>query len=201
MHIELIDLLRCPNDHDETWLVAALHAVEDRLVVKAKLGCPICGASYVIAKGIADLRSHHEPISVQPGHADPDSAIRLAALLNLTRPGSFAILQGTHASAANQVTEMTQSRVIGLNSAAAVDDTELAAAVFSDSRIPLATDSVDGLALDEEKFLHDAARVLRQGGRLVIPAEATLPYGITEVARDAQNIVGEAIGQVITLRR
>src|SRR5215212_2133516 len=123
MHIELIDLLRCPNDHDETWLVAALHAVDDRLVVKAKLGCPICGASYVISKGIADLRSHHEAISLDPAHTDPDSAIRIAALLNLTRPGSFAVLHGSYGSRAGHVSEMTQSRVIGLNSASAIDDT------------------------------------------------------------------------------
>jgi hypothetical protein len=44
MHIEFIDLLRCPNPHEETWLVAALHRMDGRLVIDAKLGCPVCSA-------------------------------------------------------------------------------------------------------------------------------------------------------------
>jgi len=204
MHIELIDLLRCPNDHEETWLVAALNAVEDRFVIKARLGCPVCGASYVISSGIADLRSHREDRPApddRPAHPDPDAVIRISALLNLTRPGALAILEGAYAAPANQIGEMTQCRIMALNSSGAIADTELTASVLSGSRIPFAAASADGLALEDLKFLDDAARVLRPGGRLLIPARAALPAGITEVARDATSIVGEAAGQVIQLRR
>src|SRR5690348_11398585 len=122
MHIELIDLLRCPKDHEETWLVAALSAVQDRFVIKAKLGCPVCGASYLISNGIADLR-------IQPGNhpsphapSEPDDPVRIAALLNLTRPGALAVLEGHHSSVAQSVSEMTETRIMAINPNAPVDD-------------------------------------------------------------------------------
>jgi uncharacterized protein YbaR (Trm112 family) len=201
MHIELIDLLRCPKDHEETWLVAALNAIEDRIVIKAKLGCPVCGSSYFISRGIADLRTNQADITAEPADANSNVAVRIAALLNLTRPGSLAILQGKYASDASDISEMTNARVIALNSSARVDDSELVASVLSEQRIPFATASVDGLALDDIELLPDAARVLRPGGRLIVNATSSLPPGITEIARDDQNIVGESAGEVLQLRR
>ena len=112
MHIELIDLLRCPKDHEETWLVAALTAVQDRFVIKAKLGCPVCGVSYSISNGIADLRIQAGDHSPSHTTTDSDDAVRIAALLNLTRPGAVAVLEGDHAAVAQNVSDMTESRII-----------------------------------------------------------------------------------------
>ena len=116
MHIELIDLLRCPREHEETWLVAALNAVQDRYVIKAKLGCPVCGATYFIRNGIADLRQEESVTSGDESiSSGTDAAMRIAAFLNLTRPGSLVALEGRYANLARAISEMTECRVIALN--------------------------------------------------------------------------------------
>ena len=203
MHIELIDLLRCPRDHDETWLVAAFTAIQDRIVDEGKLGCPICNAEYPIESGVANFASEPVGIAHCSGLFQPDteSAIRLAAFLNLSRPGSLAVLQEDHAALANVVSELTECRVLGLDPTVRVNDTELNASVLSDSRIPLASGAVDALALTDSRYLNDTVRVLRHGGRLVAGLDITLPAGLTELARDDECVVAEAHGPVISLRR
>ena len=184
MHIELIDLLRCPRDHDETWMVAAFTKMEGRFVIEGKLGCPVCSSSYSISNGTADLRI--DSASLQPsGDAiskDGDEAMRLAALLNLTRPGALAILEGDSSAHAHEVSELGQCRVIALNPRSPVNDSERVATVLADSRIPFASSSVYGITLSEVTALsNDVARVLQAGGRAVLPGDADLPAGSTSL--------------------
>ena len=202
MYIELIDLLRCPRDHEETWLVAAFTKLSERYVEEGRLGCPVCNASYVIRHGVADFGAAlGEPGSAAGTTPDQDAAIHLAAFLNLARPGSTAILQGSHAALAGTVSEITQSRIIALDPAFKVDDTELIATIRSTRRIPLASSSVDAVALSDSSYVNDVSRVLRQGGRLLTPVDVPLPAGVTELARDDRLVVAEAHGTVVSLRR
>ena len=55
MFIELIDQLRCINEHPDTWLVASFQTVSNRFVLEGSLGCPSCSAQYPIHEGIADF--------------------------------------------------------------------------------------------------------------------------------------------------
>jgi uncharacterized protein YbaR (Trm112 family) len=202
MHIELIDLLRCPRDHEETWLVAAFTRTSDRFIREGKLGCPVCSESYVISNGIADLRENRVARQMTPASDDnPGAAIRVAALLGLTVPGALAALEGAYASAARSVSEMTQCRVIALNPLHEIEESESVAVVLTESRIPFAANAVHGLALQSRALMDDAPRVLRQNGRLVIPVAGRLPIGTLEVARDENDIVGESVGPVVKLRR
>ena len=202
MYIELIDLLRCPRNHEETWLVAAFTKLSERYVEEGRLGCPVCNASYVIRGGAAifgaDVREDTGAVESQP---DADAAIRLAAFLNLTRPGSTVLLHGSHAALARTVSEITQSRMIALDPQFKVDDTELIATIRGDGRIPLASSSLDAVALSDSIHVNDVSRVLRQGGRLLAPVDVPLPAGVTELARDTQFVVAEAHGPVIPIRR
>lgn len=202
MHIELIDLLRCPRDHEETWLVAAFTKLQDRYVQEARLGCPVCNAAFEIHHGVADFAEagRSRPASGELP-AESDAPIRLAAFLNLTKPGSLAVLQGHHSRSAHAASEITGCRILALDADTQVGDTELVAAIRSDSRIPLASNSVDGAALIDSRYLNDAPRVLRQGGRLVLPPDISLPAGFTEMARDDRAVIAEAAGPVISLRR
>ena len=203
MHIELIDLLRCPREHEETWLVAAFTRIQDRVVYEGRLGCPVCNAAYPIDSGVASFASQSGVSALRGSepNPDPEAAIRLAAFLNLTKPGSVAVLQDDHAALANLVGELTQCRVVGLDPAVEVADTHLTAAVRSDSRIPLASGAVDAVALTDSRYLEDAARVIRQGGRVLVPSALPLPAGFIELARDEAYVVAEASGPVVSLRR
>src|SRR5688500_6474339 len=84
MFIELSDLLRCTEPHEDMPGVAAVAAMSGRHVVDGTLGCHGCGARYAIRGGIADFG---EPASEPPPVVEPPSSedvIRLAAYLDLT---------------------------------------------------------------------------------------------------------------------
>jgi uncharacterized protein YbaR (Trm112 family) len=211
MYIELIDLLRCPRDHEETWLVAAFTKMDGRYVVTGALGCPACSASYAIEKGIADLRDHPsggvriaeaDPIDDVPARNTTDSALRVAAMLGLTRPDSLIALRGREAALAVELSELTECRVIALDPADSLYDTERVARVLAGGRIPLAESSLDGIVLTAGPARpDDAARVLKPTGRLVVSADAMVPAGFRELARDSTYIVAESVGPLVQLSR
>jgi len=58
--IELVDALRCPRAHEESWLVLAMSRIEGRHIQEGALGCPVCHAEYPIHEGIVDLRLDDE---------------------------------------------------------------------------------------------------------------------------------------------
>ena len=201
MHIELIDLLRCPRDHEETWLVAALNAVQDRFVLEAKLGCPVCGASYSISKGIADLRTDPREAPIANLDSDPEGAVRVAALLNLTVPNAVVLVEGAHASFAQPISDMTECKVIALNPSGPVNDSVTVATVLCDARIPFASGSISGVALENAGLVHDVPRVLRPEGRALLPVTSSIATGLIEITRDGQNILTESVGAIVKLRR
>lgn len=210
MFVELIDLLRCPRDHEETWLVAAFSRVEDRFVLEAKLGCPVCGEAYRVVDGIADFRAPQaaiagtEPSPNGPGQGDDETRIvRHAAMLGLERPGSVIVLDDEAARLAQPLAAMTETRIVALNPRSPLGESERIAVVFSDSRIPLAQASVDGMVVTSGTGakIEEAARTLRPGGRIVAPAGTKLGGGFRELARDEHNVVGESLGGLVALSR
>ena len=208
MYIELIDLLRCPRDHEESWLVAAFAKMEGRFVIAGRLGCHVCSASYSIRHGVADLRSVREPDddrrSMEADAPAEAVAMRTAAMLNLARPGLLIVLEGSEARASRMISELTEARVIALNPHGQPAETERVAPVLADDRFPLASASVDGIALSTnaaEQLVADAPRVLKPGGRLVAPAGTRLAPSFRELARYESQLVAEIAGPLTTLTR
>lgn len=209
MFIELIDLLRCPREHEDSWLVAAFTKMRERFVIEGKLGCPVCESSYPIRNGIADLlgvgaESAPERNETVPASATSiDDIVRFAAMLGLTRPGSLVVMEGGAADVATALSEMTEARVITLNPTGQVTETERVAVVLAGDRIPLAAASVDGIVLGDQSqtSLAEAARALKPGGRIVAPVSTDLGSRFRELARDERHAVAESIGQLISLTR
>jgi uncharacterized protein YbaR (Trm112 family) len=52
--IELTDLLRCPNPHDESFLVLLPDRMDGRSVRTGQLGCPVCGRTFELIDGVFD---------------------------------------------------------------------------------------------------------------------------------------------------
>src|SRR5690242_13078603 len=92
MFVPLVDSLRCPNQHDETWLVASIERAEERDIKQGMLGCPSCYAEYPIVDGVVrfDDAGRRSPF-VAP---DEQEAMRIAAALDLTDPRMTALLVG-----------------------------------------------------------------------------------------------------------
>jgi uncharacterized protein YbaR (Trm112 family) len=206
MFIELIDLLRCPVEHDETWLVAAFAKMDGRFVIEGKLGCPVCSASFPITSGVArfDARGVVRPeVSDARPFDDPDYAIRIAAMLDLTRPGMTVVLEGASAEVAKDLVEIAGSRVVTVNAHGSIKEAEGVAGVTAGNRLPLGTASVDGIVVgpDSTFSLTEAIRVVKRAGRLVGPSSMTPVAGTRELARDDRNVVLESVGELVTLKR
>ena len=124
--------------------------------------------------------------------------------MGLTNPDALVVLTGESAKLGRRVSELSESRVIALNPAHAVQETERLAVVLMDSRFPLTPFSVDGMVLDGSAgpaLSTDAGRVLRQGGRLVAPAATALGAGFRVLARDDIQVVAESVGQLVSISR
>src|SRR5688572_15451966 len=94
MHVELTDLFRCPVPHRESWLVAAAHRTESRVILDGVLGCPECGAEYVIRDGVARFDERPSQGEGSVGDIDPELPYRIAALLNATDGSATLALIG-----------------------------------------------------------------------------------------------------------
>jgi len=205
MFIELIDTLRCPEDHRDSWLVASITERDDRLVREGILGCPVCAREYPIASGIAwfgvDPSRRTGESGVVPD--DVDGAMRVGAFL-APAEGSTIALEGSWAAYARALSELIPLRIFAVNPRASVDDTERVATVETRAGLPFAPRSLRGVALGEDATNADvgaAVRVLADGARLVAPVSLDVPGEVSELARDDAWWIGEKRGALIGLRR
>jgi hypothetical protein len=206
--IEMLDLLRCVNPHEDTWLVASLKAISNRFVLDGTLGCPVCHAQYSIRNGVADFRRAGDSAAV-PEHfplsfSRDELAVRMGAFLNATEPGATLALGGSWAEAAQEVSVMTETRVLALNPATAVEESETVGLLRVSDEIPLAPGSALGVALDETfspAIIASAIEIVRPGGRIVGPASLDPPPGLAVLARDERHWVAEKAPEIVPLVR
>ncbi len=209
MFIELIDLLRCPRPHEDTWLVASFQEVSNRFVGTGTLGCPICGEQYPITGGVADFTGGITSPSCDAeraaaSHRREELATRAGAFLDATEPGATIVLGGVWAYAAEALAELTEARVVALNPPEGVTETAGVALVRVAADIPLAAESCRGVAFDawfNAGIVGSAMRVVRQGGRVVGPAALPPPVDLLVLAHDEDYWVAQKAPAVIPLRR
>ncbi len=209
MFIELLDLLRCINAHDDTWLVASFTSVSNRFVLEGTLGCPICSAGYPIMRGLADFRAGVElpPRQVQrsaEGWDREELATRAGAFLSITEPGTTLVLGGSWGRAAQELSVMTETRVLALNPDAGTEESETVALLKVGLEIPVAAGSLLGVALDSSfpaRIVASAMKAVRPGGRIVGPAEIPPPPELAVLARDENYWVAQKAPLVIKLSR
>src|SRR3954447_26232358 len=89
MFIELTDHLRCPQDHEESFLVLLPDKMEGRSVVAGQLGCPVCGRTYEVKAGAVNFGG--APEESDQGDTVLDAAA-VNALAGLSGPGGYLTL-------------------------------------------------------------------------------------------------------------
>ena len=210
MFIELVDSLRCPNAHDETWLVLAARRVADRDIIEGTLGCPVCHAEFPIVDGVARLDGGTPRLTVSDSAPNEDAALRLAAQLDLTDPRGYAVLVGALGVHGPLIATMTDVQLLltdpppGIGMGRGLSGITT---VAGSARLPLAPASARGVALDvsaSPELVLASVAVLRPGGRLVAPVSLSLPEELTELARDDEVRVAEratATSGIISLSR
>lgn len=172
MFIELTDHLRCPADHEESYLVLLPSAMNGREVVSGELGCPVCGRVFRVSDGIADLRIA-APVAGEhsAGHSALD-ADGLHALLGLSGPGGYLVLVGSPGGLWQELLERTPGVAPVVISPPSGLASEYPVSLVEAERIPLKTRSMRGVALgagfgDNAGWVAEAARVILPGLRVV----------------------------------
>ncbi len=212
MHVNVIELLRCPANHAESSLVASAARQIERRIIDGSLGCPVCGAEYPIRNAVADFcrdpATEDVRRTVEAREApNEDATIRLAAQLDLTEPGRLLLLFGDYARLAPALSVMFDAMCVAINAPRREERhiAEHASVLRSATKIPIAPSAAHGAAVAEDQLpqlqLEQVRERLRVHGRLVIPASAALPEAMTRVAQDEREVVGVRTSEVISLRR
>lgn len=204
MFIELVDALRCPVPHEESWLVAASTRMAFRHIVEGTLGCPVCKAQYPVHRGVVDFR--RDTPAPLPADAPPDEmqATRLAAFLDLTDSTGFAVLLGSWSVHAPLVRAIAETPLLAVDPPEGTEGEPGISVIRCDGVLPLAVGASRGTAIDAAApaRIASAVRATKAKGRLVAPVTVPLPSGAIELARDESVWVAEreaAASALVTL--
>ena len=202
MFVELIEYLRCPREHEPSPLVAAASRSEHRHIIEGVLGCPVCGAEFGVSDGIARFGTAPR---LAPEEPSMETAMRIAAFLELTDARGFVILAGRWAAHAGFMAQMVETPILLLNPPAGTH-LDGASAVIEGDALPMAEGVARAAALDAEALDPLACvNAVRPGGRVIGPASLPLPGGLRELARDAREWVAERVSEsaprLVELRR
>jgi uncharacterized protein YbaR (Trm112 family) len=204
MHIELTEMLRCPEDHHEEFLVLSTSEMNGRMVWMGLVGCPVCHRNFEIIDGIVDFTEvvtgerqaravRRTPAPASPVILDPQS---LQALLDLGGPGGYVVLLGSAARLAEGLAGvMGGIHFVGINAPPDVEELPILSLLQTDRVIPLRQAMARGVVVGAElagtPWVREGVKVLLRGRRLVIEDELAAPAGLTKLASDQGVWVGE----------
>ncbi|HEX5385243.1 MAG TPA: hypothetical protein VFW66_00935 [Gemmatimonadales bacterium] len=174
MFIELTDHLRCPAEHEERYLVLLPDRVERRSVVSGQLGCPVCGRTFLVRDGVAELGAPPpDSTRAQATTHDPLTASAAHVFLGLGGPGGYVALVGSAAAMWRELSELVRGvAIVAVNPPAEVADAAPVLSVVRAPIIPIKSRSLRGVVLGSEhagdaKWQREAARVTLPGLRIV----------------------------------
>jgi uncharacterized protein YbaR (Trm112 family) len=186
--IELTDLLRCPNPHDESFLVLLPDKMDGRSVRTGQLGCPVCGRTFQLVDGVFD-----------GGGAPPDSrgntgltGENVSVLIGLSGPGGYVALVGPVASLWEEVAALNPGvALVAINPPKQVTDSA-GVSVVRGGMIPLKSRTLRGVVLgkpyaDDPVWVRDAARLVLPGLRVVGEGDQP-PEDLIEVMASAGGV-------------
>lgn len=201
MHIELTELLRCPEPHREEMLVLSTGEVRGRMVRSGLVGCPVCHKEYPIARGIVNFRRSKERVLkdayVPPSPLPSADASNLQALLELSGPGGYVVLIGAAVRQAVRLGAlMTGIHFVGVNAPEEMEEQPMLSLIYASEKVPMrssvARGVVVGADLATSAWLVEAHRVLLRGRRFVVEnEEPELPIGLVKLAAERGLWVGE----------
>ena len=175
MHILVTDRLACPRCGPGFGLILLATEIEARRVLEGELSCANCRERYLVAQGFGDLRPQpreSQKVGEPLDEANPEVALRLAALLGVSEGPGLLLVFGPSAGQADRLSRMIEGIEIVAVHPQLRDGPEESGV----SRIALAGGfpflggSLRGVVLDGGPgigFLGEAIRALAPGSRLV----------------------------------
>ncbi len=191
MFIELTDHLRCPEDHEEQFLVLLPDRLDGRSVKQGQLGCPVCGRTFALRGGSGGFRRR------ATGRGRSHGALRggrWSRWAESTGPGGYFVLVGSPAGRWRELSEQLPGvALVAVNPPADVGD-EAGISVLRGGRLPLKSRSMRGVVLGKgyaaaEGWVRDAARVTLPGLRIVGDGGTPSPDSI-ELLASAEGCLG-----------
>ena len=188
MFIELTDLLRCPNPHDESFLVLLPDRMDGRSVRTGQLGCPVCGRTFDLTDGVFDAGGAPAASAENTGLG----AENVSVLIGLSGPGGYLALVGPVASLWEDVARLNPGvALVAINPPEEVQDSA-GISVVRGGMIPLKSRSVRGVVLgkpyaDDPAWIRDAARLVLPGLRVVGEGDQP-PEDLIEVMASAGGV-------------
>ena len=197
MHIDLTEMLRCPEPHREAFLVMSTGEMRGRMVRSGVLGCPVCGREYAILKGVVNFSGSRERGVAPSGAPSGTDAETLQALLDLSGPGGYVVLVGSAARHAVGLAKLMGGiHFVGIDAPPDVEELPVLSLLGCVTMIPLRQTMARAVVVGRERadaaWLAEGHRVLLPGRRLVIEREdVTPPDGLTRVASGQGLLVAE----------
>jgi uncharacterized protein YbaR (Trm112 family) len=209
VHIELTEMLRCPEAHREEMLVLSTGEVRDRMVRSGLLGCPVCHKEYPIARGIVNFRRSRDRVAsdsssgpraavyVPPSPLPSADAANLQALLELSGPGGYVVLVGSAVRQASRLSGLMEGiHFVGINAPVEMEEQPMLSLLYASEKVPLRTAVARGVVVGADiatsPWLVEAHRVLLRGRRFVVEnEEPELPIGLLKLAAENGLWVGE----------
>jgi len=207
VHIELTEMLRCPERHEEGFLVLSTGEMRGRMVRSGVLACPKCGREYPVVRGVVHfsgggMRDAGSVAAGEPTHlasriSHPADVQTLQALLDLSGPGGYVLLLGSAAQhAVGLAGLMGGIHFVGVNAPDDVEELPVLSLLACETMIPLRQKVGRAAVVGPDRlgpeWLAEARRVLLPGRRLVIESERVAPpAGLTQLALGHGLFVGE----------
>jgi len=184
MFIELTDHLRCPEEHDEAFLVLLADELAGRSVRTGTLGCPVCDRRFTLRDGVLDTGGAPPASAAGPTRLSPDA---IAALAGLGGPGGYLVLVGSPAAEWQGVADRIPGvGLVAVNPPDGVVDEE-GISVLRGGRLALKSRSMRGVVLGAPfggapGWVEEAGRVVLPGLRVVGEGTDPPPDGIDLMA-------------------
>jgi len=200
MFIELAEMLRCPNVHEDAYCVLSSSETEGRNVIRGIVGCPVCKAEYNVVDGIVEFGV--DPLLGQHSRSDDitveevPQAELVAALLGVGGGGGYVVLVGSVARLAQDLCDrIDEISFVGINAPPDVKESDVLSLLRSNATIPLKSAMARGVVVGkeyaEDTWLKEGARVITKGARLVVAGEHAGVEGVNELAADRGLWVGQ----------
>lgn len=195
MIVDLADALRCIRPHEPAALITSVDRLAGRQIITGSLGCPVCDARYPVIEGAAvfdaaSLDRCRAARAVPP--ADEAGVIRVGALLDLTDPAGWVLLEGAASAAGAALNALLDTAVVMLNPPGPVPAGGEVSVIYAPVA-PFSPGLVRGAALSpgvDPALADSVVNALRAGGRMMGPISVAVPAGVAELARDAHGWVG-----------
>lgn len=209
MHLLLTDRLSCPRCGPEFGLILLADRMDERRVVDGTLGCPNCRDAFPVQDGFGDLRAPPRgPLTAGRAgdplpDADPDDALRVAALLGVAEgPGTLLLVGGVARLAAAVARQVSGVEVVALDAdMARWADAPRVSRMVARPGIPFFSRTLRGVGVDGglgPRWVAEAARVTARLSRVVV---VDAPGGTEGVLDEAgMTVLASEAGTVVAAR-